>query len=149
MALRVSEMCFWPAKSESILNFLRFMHVLTWCSFFSEINEGIGIQFRFYFFILVNIVASFIRMSFFSFCGSGFWIEVFSYCSVTETSAIRFQNWFDRKWKDFGFFAEICLVFSPSYLYALKSALIAQVCFLFDDIKSFRWLVWGVFWSVL
>ena len=30
-----------------------------------------------------------------------------------------------------------------------ESCMIAQACFFFDENKSFWWLVWGVFWSVL
>ena len=40
-------------------------------------------------------------------CGSGFLAEVVSYCSVTETFAIGFQNnWLDYEWTDFGVFLE-------------------------------------------
>ena len=47
------------------------------------------------------------------------------------------------------YFVGIWFPWLTSYLYGLKFAWIAQVCFSFDDIKSFRWLVWVVFWSVL
>ena len=61
------EMCLWPAKTRK--NFLRCIYVfdlvLKYCS---DIYEGIGIQLLFYFVILVNIVASFIKWSFFI-CG--------------------------------------------------------------------------------
>ena len=76
MALRVPEKFFLPAKTRENLKFLRkidvFHLVLKFCS---NINEGIGIQLPFYFVILVNIAASFIRLIF-SFCGSGFWVDV-------------------------------------------------------------------------
>ena len=44
------------------------------------------------------------KNGFFSSVGQVFWIEVFSYSSVTETFAIEFQNWFDHKCNDFGVF---------------------------------------------
>ena len=76
VALRVPEMFFLPAETRENLKFLRkidvFHLVLKFCS---NINEGIGIQLPFYFVILVNIAASFIRLIF-SFCGSGFWVDI-------------------------------------------------------------------------
>ena len=45
-------------------------------------------------------VAVVIGLSFFSAC-FGFWFEVFSYCTLTETFAFGFQNWFDHEWIDF------------------------------------------------
>ena len=103
----------------------------------SDINEKVGVDFLFYFVLLVNIVALFVIKSFFI-CRSGFCVEVFSYCSVTETFAVRFQNWFDIHWVIFGLFSRICFVLSTSYLHRLTSARIAQMLFFFDDIKSFR-----------
>ena len=38
----------------------------------------------------------------------------------------------------FGFFVGISLISSSSCLYGLKSAIIAHLCFSFDDMKSFR-----------
>ena len=49
----------------------------------------------------------------------------------------------------FGFFVREWLPSLISYLYGLKSAKIAQLLFVFDDINFFRCLVSGVFWSVL
>ena len=48
------------------------------------------------------------------------------------------------------FFVGICLVssLSLSYLQGLKSGRIVQLRFSFVDMKSFRILVWQVFWSV-
>ena len=44
-----------------------------------------------------------IGMSFFQLCFM-FYIEVFSYCTLTETYAIGLHKWFDHEWIDFGFF---------------------------------------------
>ena len=49
----------------------------------------------------------------------------------------------------FGFFVRKWPPSLTSYLYGLKSAKTAQLLFDFQDIKIFRCLVWGVFWSVL
>ena len=66
-------------------------------------------------------------------------MEVFSYCTLTETFAIGIQNWFDHKWIHFCFFfVDICRVSSSSCLHGLKSAKIGPMFFFFDDIKSFR-----------
>ena len=48
-----------------------------------------------------------------------------------------------------GFFVGKWLLLLTSYLYGPKSAGIAHLLILFDGIKFFRFLVWGVFWSVL
>ena len=60
-----------------------------------HINEGFGIQLLFYFVIFMNIVSPPIRLSFFSYVGHVFALNFFSYCRVTETFAIGFQNRFD------------------------------------------------------
>ena len=46
---------------------------------------------------------------------------------------------FDKKW----------ILSSTLYLFGLISARIVQLFFFSDDIKFFRCLIWGVFWSVL
>ena len=64
--------------------------------------------------------------------------EMFSYCTLTETFAIGFQNRFDHVGIDFGFFAGITLVLSLWCFFKLKSAILAHLCFSFEDMKSFR-----------
>ena len=91
-------------KNEKTLKFLRGIHVfdrVLKCG--SDINEGNWLQLLFHFFLLVGIVVSVIRMTFFQLCFR-FWIEVFSYCTLKETFAIGFQKWFDHEWTDFGAF---------------------------------------------
>ena len=121
------------------------LHAYHWPS--AQINEGNWLQLLFYFLLLIGIVASVFGMSFFS-CVSSFRLN-FS----------RFALWRKRLQLDsksdltngliLGFFVGKWLFSSTSYLYGLKCARIAQLCFFFDDIKFFRCLVWGVFWSVL
>ena len=65
VALRVPEMCFWPAKTRK--NFLRFIHVIDLVlKYGSDISEGNWLQLLFYFIVLMGIVASVIGMGFFS-----------------------------------------------------------------------------------
>ena len=67
VALRVPEMCFWPAKIKKSLNFLRCIHVLDLVlNYGSDINERNWLHLLFCFFVLLGIVASVIGMSFFS-----------------------------------------------------------------------------------
>ena len=65
MALRVPEMCFWPAKTRKNLNFLRWIHVfnlfLLYCW---DISEENWLHLLFYFLVLMGIVSSVIAMSF-------------------------------------------------------------------------------------
>ena len=71
--------------------------VLKYCS---DIIEGNWLQLLFHFLVLMGVVSVVIGMSFFL-LWFRFFIEVFSYCTFTETFAIGFQNWFDHKWIDF------------------------------------------------
>ena len=47
------------------------------------------------------------------------------------------------------FLVGILLFFVDVISSRTKNCMIAQVCFIFNEIKSFWWLVWGAFWSVL
>ena len=80
------------------LNILRCKHVLglvlKCCS---HIFEGKWILLLFDFLLLMNEAASLPGMNFFILLVK--YIEVFSYCSVTETFAIGFQKWLTTKVK--------------------------------------------------
>ena len=78
----------------------------------------------------MNLVSSIVGMSFFHLCFR-FWVEVFSYCTFTETFANGLQNWFDHKWIDFGVFFWTWLFSLTYYLHWLKFARIAQFLFPF------------------
>ena len=118
VALRLPEMCFWPAETRKNLEFfLRCIHVFgVVLKYALDINEGIWLQLFFYLIVLMGIVASVMGMSFIRLCFI-IYIEVFSYCTLTEKFAIGFQMWFDHEWIDFrvllenGFFrwVHICL----------------------------------------
>ena len=69
-----------------------------------------------FFFSLTGIVASVVGMSFCHLC-CRFKVEVFSYCSFTETLALGFQNWFDHACVFLEFFLEY--VSSLEFLSAL------------------------------
>ena len=93
-----------PRRLEKTLNFLRCIHVIDLVlKYGSDINEGNWLQLLFCFFVLIGMVASVIGMSLFQ-LWFRFQIEVFSYCSLTETFAIGFQMWFDHERIDFGVF---------------------------------------------
>ena len=136
-------------RLEKSLKFLRCIHVFDLVlKYGSDINEGKWSQLLFYSIVLMGIVASVIGLSLFQLC-FGFWTEVVSYCTLTETFAIGFKKWFDHEWIDFGFFVGKKLLSLTSYLYELKSERFAQLLFFFDDTNFFWCLGWGVFWSVL
>ena len=85
-------------RLEKTLKFLRCIHVFDLVlKYGSDINEGNWSQLLFYSFVLMGVVASVIEMSLFQLC-FGFDIEVFSYCTLTETFAIGFQKCFDHEW---------------------------------------------------
>ena len=113
----------------------------------SVINEGNWLQLLFYFLVLMGTVASVIGMSFFQLCFR-FWIEVFSYCTLTETFEIGFPKWFDHEWIDFGVFW--LKVASFVDFISVWTKICKNCSFVFsDDINFFRRSVRGVFWSVL
>ena len=66
-ALRVPEMCFWPAKStKKPWTFWDAYMSLTWCSNMVDINEGNWLQVLFYFIVFMGIVTAVIGIRFFS-----------------------------------------------------------------------------------
>ena len=136
-------------RLEKTLYFLRCIHVIDLVvKYGSDINEGNWLQLLFYFIVLMGTVAFVIGMSFFQLCFR-LWIEVFSFCTLTETFAIEFQKWFDHEWIDFGVFCWKMASFVDFISVWTKICKKAHLLFFFDDIKFFRCLVWGVFWSVL
>ena len=149
MALCVPEMCFWLAKTKKSLGFLE-MHSCLW--------PGAQKWFRHKWRKLVT--ASLLLHCIDCYSCLRFWNVFFLSC----VSGFRLKflvlyfdgnvcNWIpgairprmDRFWS---FFVQKWLLSLTSYLYGLKSARIAQLLLVFDDINFFRCLVWGVFWSV-
>ena len=66
VALRVFDLCFWPAKTRKNLHIFRCIHVFGLVlKNFAEINEGNRLQLLFYFIVLMGIVALVIWLSFF------------------------------------------------------------------------------------
>ena len=100
----------------------------------------------FFFNLLVNIVPSLIEMTFF-YLWVRFSSEVFSYCAFCETFGSGFKNWFELELFHFWDFVGSRLASSSWYLHWLWSEKIAQLGLSFDDLKSFRYSVWGVLWS--
>ena len=148
-ALRVPEMCFWPAKTRKNLELFQ-MHTCHW--------PGAQIWFRHKW--RKQVTASLLLD-----CNDWYswlrcWNEFFSCVSGFIVQFSRIELWRKRLQLDsksdlttngliLGFFVGKWLFSSTSYLFGPKSARIAQLLFFFDDINFFRCLVWGVFWSVL
>ena len=149
MALCVPERCFWPAKTRKNLEFLRCLHVfdrVLKCG--SDINEGNWLQVFFYFFVLVGIVASVVGIIFFS-CVSGFRLKFSRIALWRKRLQLDSKSDLTTNGLILGFFVGKWLHSLTSHLYRLKYARDAQLLFYFDDINFFRFLSWGVFWSVL
>ena len=149
MALRVPEMCFWPAKTRKSLNFLRCIYVIDLViKHGSDINERNWLQLLFYFIVLMGISASVIGLSFFSYV-SGFRLKFSSIELWRKRLQLDSKSDLTTNGLILGFFVRKWLLSLTSYLYGVKLARNAQLLFFFDDIKFFRCFVWGVFWSVL
>ena len=115
----------------------------------SDMNEGNWLQLLF----LLHCIdgSSCLRHwnEFFLSCVSGFGLK-FSRIELWR-KRLQFDSESDLVFNGliFGFFVRKWPPSLTSYLYGLKSAKTAQLLFDFQDIKIFRCLVWGVFWSVL
>ena len=135
-------------RLEKTLNFLRYIHVFDlMLKYGSDINEGNWLQLLFYFIVLMGIVASVVRMSFFT-CGSGFILKFSRIALWRKRLQLDCKSDLATNGLILGFFVGKLLLSSTSYLYGLKSARIAQLLVSFDHI-SFRCLVWVAFWCVL
>ena len=150
MALSVPVMCFWPAKTGKNLELFE-MHTCHW--------PGAQIWFRHKWRKLVT--ASLLLHCIDGYSCLRYWIEFFSAVfQVLDWSFLVLHfygnvcNWIPKViWPPmdwlWGYFIEKWLPSLTSYLYGLKLARKLQLLSFFDDIKFFRCLVEGVFWSVL
>ena len=135
------EMCFWPAKTRKSLNFSRCIYVIALVlKYVSDINERNWLQLLVYFIVLVGIVASVIGLSFFSYV-SGFRSKFSRIALLRKRLQLDSKSGLTTNELILGFFVEKWLFSLTSYLYGLKSARIAQLLFIFDDINFFRCLV--------
>ena len=136
-------------RLEKTSNFLRCIHVIDLVlKYGSDINERNWLQLLFYFIVLIGIVVSLIGMSFLQLCFR-FQVEVFSYCTLTETYAIGFQKRFDHEWIDFTVFCWKKASFVDLLSVWTKICKNCSIIVLFWGNQFFRYLVCGVFWSVL
>ena len=150
MALRVPEMCFWRAKTRKNLEFFK-VHNCHW--------PRAQIWFRHKWRKLVT--ASLLLHCIDWYSHFGYSKEFFLSCiSGFRLKFSRIALWWKRLQLDsksdlatngliLGFSVEKWLLSLTSNLYGLKSATIVQLLIVFEDIKIFRSLVWGVFCSVL
>ena len=136
-------------RLEKILNFLRCIHVFDLVlKYGSGIYEENWLQLLFYFIVMIGIVASVTGMIFFStkfqVLDCSFLVLPFdgNVCNWIPEVICQRMDWFWFFLLKNGFFRWL-------HIFGLKSAKIAQLLCVFDDIKVFWCLVWGVFWSVL
>ena len=129
MTLRVLEKCFWPGKNGKNSIFWKcplFVDlVLKYCS---DINEGNRLRLLFTSFYWWVQLPRLLERVFFLLCFI-FYFEVFSNCIFSEMFASWFRNWLDQKWIALGFFLGRWLFSLVLYLYGLKPAWIAEICF--------------------
>ena len=150
MALCVPEMCFWPAKTRKLLEFFE-LHTCLW--------PGARIWFRHKWKKLVTASPllhcidwhSCLRYwnEFFLSCVSGFRLKFSRIALWWKSLQLDSRNDLATNGSILEFFVQKWLLSLTSYLCGPKSARIAQLLFVFDDISFFRCLVWDVFWFVL
>ena len=149
MALRVPEMCFWPAKTRKSLKFLRGIYVIDLVlKYSSDINEGNWLQLLFFHCIDWYSCHRYCNEFFFSYV-SGFGLKFSRIALWRKHVQLDSKSDLTMNGLILGFFVGKWLLLLTSYLYGLKSARNSLLLFFFDDINVFRSLVWGVFWSVL
>ena len=113
-------------KNMSILRCLQELDLVL--NSFSDITDGNWIHFTFTslsWWILVHGCSGWV----FLVCRSSFKLEMFSYCTFTETFALGFQIRFDHELIDFRDFVGICLVSSLYNQRRLKFATFAKIRF--------------------
>ena len=117
-------------------------------NYFSDIKEGYWLQLLFYSLVLLSLVVFFIGMSLFKGV-SGFRLKFSLIAFLREPSQLVSETGLITNELILGFLFDQGFFSLISYLHGVKCASIAQIWFSFDDIKSFRELVWKVFWSLL
>ena len=132
VALRVIDLCFWPAKTRKNMNVLRCIHVFGLVlKSFAEMNEGNRLQLLFYFIVLMGIVALVIWLSF-SYLGFGCFRLKFSSIALSRK---RLQLDSESDVTTTGLFLEsfvwLCLVLLTPYLHIVKLSGIVELFFLF------------------
>ena len=150
MALRVPEMCFWPVKTRKNLELFE-MHTCLW--------PGAQIWFRHKWSklvtasLLIHCIDGYsylrYRNEFFLSCVSGFSLKFSRIALLRKRLQLDSKSDLTTNGLILGVFVGKWLPSLTSYLCGVKSARNAQFFFFFDDIKFFRYSVWGVFWSVL
>ena len=151
MALCVPEMCFWPAKTRKILNFLRCIHVFDLVlKYGSDIKERVWLQLLFYFIVLMGIVASVIGMSFFS-CVSGFRLKFSRIALWLKRLQLDSNNDLTTNGLILGFFVGKWLLPSTYYIIYMDWNLqeLLNCYFFLTTSNFFDVFVWEVFWFVL
>ena len=149
VALRVPKMCFWPAKIRKNIEFFK-VHTCPW--------PGAQIWFRHKW---KKLVTASVLLYCVEWCNSlEYWKEFSLSCvSGFRPKFSRIALWRKRLQLDsrsdlttngliLRFFVRKWLPSLTSYLYGLKSARIAFLFLVFNDIKFFRCLVWGALGSV-
>ena len=149
MDLRVPKICFWPAKFRKNVEFFE-VRTCHW--------PGAQIWFTHKW---KKLVTASVLLFCVEECNSlRYWNKSFLSCvSIIRSKFSRIALWRKRLQLDsrsdlttngliFGFFVRKWLPSLTSYLYGLKSARIAFLFYVFDDIKFFRYLVWRALLSV-
>ena len=146
MALRVPEICFWPAKTRKNLEFFK-VHNCHWPraqKWFRHKRRKL-------------VTASLLLLCIGGYSCLSYWNGFFLSCvSGFRLKFSRIALWWKRLQLDsksdlptngliLGFSVQKWLLSLTSYLYGLKSARIVQLFIVFEDIKGFRSLVSAVF----
>ena len=136
-------------RLDKTLNFLRCINVNDQVlEFGSDINERNWLQLLFYFIKMVSKVVSVVGTKFFT-CVSGFRLKFSRIALWRKRMQLDSKSGLTTNGLIPRFFVGKWFLSWTHYLYGLKSARTAHLLFFFEEINFFRYLVCGVFWSVL
>ena len=150
MALRVPEMCFWLAKTRKNLEFFK-VHICHWPRaqiwFRDKWRKLVTAS------LLLHCIDWFSHFryskEFFLSCVSGFRLKFSRVALWWKRLQLDSKSDLASNGLILGFSVKNWLLSLTSNLYGLKSATIVQLLIVFEDIKIFQCLVWGVFCSNL
>ena len=150
VALHLPEMCFWPKMARKKLDFFE-MHSRLWPGSRNSLRHqwkktGYSLSFTsLFWWVWLIPLKEWVCLSYVS----GFRLKISRIALWRKRLQLDSESHFTENGVILEFFVRKWPLWLIWNLYGLKSARIASIVILFDDVELFRCLGWGVIWSVL